>query len=646
MPESLFQVYFAPSGRTVPARRDESLMALARATGLHINASCGGDGSCGTCKVRVVRGEVEGGLDSRLSRVEVAQGYRLACTARVRSDLRVEIPLSCALDHTAVDRGRAGERRRTLRELESLEGLLQGAQLDPAVFKLAVELTAPTREDALPDLDRLLGTLKRRHGIAPVSVSSRVVKGLGPTLRASGWTVTTTLVNLRRGYRLLRVEGGDTSAQSYAVAVDIGTTTLAAQLLDLGRRGASSPGGCSIGAASMYNPQLAYGEDVISRILQAMKPDGVETLQATLVQGVNQLFEQLFDEAGVSRDRVSHMVAAGNPTMTHLFLGLDPRSIREAPYVTTLSDVPVFRAQGLGLSLGDHVPVWCFPLVAAWVGGDVVAGVVASGLWQRAEITLFIDVGTNGELVLGNRDWMMTTSCSAGPAFEGAGIRCGMRAARGAIEAIRIDRETLEPCLGVIGEGKPTGICGSGLISAVAELFAVGVLAPNGRYHERPDNARVRSTAHGGREYVLAWAGDTATGAEIVLTEADVQSLIRTKAAIYAGCRVLMKAVGVGFDEIDRVIIAGGFGRSLDLDDAIRIGLLPALPTERFTFIGNGALSGARLVSASHDLFDTAQEVARRMTPVELADNPSFLEEYVAASFLPHTDFGPIEPGS
>jgi uncharacterized 2Fe-2S/4Fe-4S cluster protein (DUF4445 family) len=588
--------------------------------------------------VRVIQGEVQGGRHARLSSDEIARGYRLACTSQVHSDLVVEIPLTSVLDHAAVGEGGAHRRADALPRIEAVGVLLEGAKTAPAVFKLPVHLPPPTREDALPDLDRLLGVLKRSHGVSPVSVSSWALRRLGSALRASNWRVTATLVNLRNGYRLIQVEEGDTSLENYAVVVDIGTTTLAAELLEL--RSPDGPaGGLVLAAASMYNPQLSYGEDVISRILQAMRPGGLESLQKGVVGGVNRLFDQLFKEAGVLRERVSHLVAAGNPTMVHLFLGLDPRGIREAPYVPTMSDVPVFRARTLGLELGDHVPVWCFPLVAAWVGGDVVAGVVASGLWQRAETTLFIDVGTNGELVLGNRDWMVATSCSAGPAFEGGGIRCGMRAARGAIEAVRIDPETREPTLATIGGAPPSGICGSGLISGVAELFATGVLEPNGRFRESSGSARVRQSEQGGREYVFAFALETDTDHDIVLTESDVQSFVRTKAAIYAGCRVLLASVGASFRDIDRVIIAGGFGRSLNLDDAIRIGLLPDLPRERFLFIGNGALLGARLVSASHDLFDTAQEVAHRMTPVELANNPTFMEEYVAASFLPHTDF-------
>ncbi len=633
-------VRFDPPGATARGRPGETLLDLARRAGVHVNASCGGQGTCGTCRVRIVRGRVEGGEHPKISPDEAAQGYRLACTSRVTGDLVVEVPLRSAVDDSVLQKGRAG---RVLGVTE-LQGLVEGLRIEPVVFKVRVRLTPPTRDDVLPDLDRLLLALKRSLGIHPIRVDFGAVRNLGPTLRGSGWEVTATLVYLGDRYRLIQVEPGDTSEQNYAVVVDIGTTTLAAQLLDLRECQVvdcrdDCPEDCNtLASTSRYNPQISYGEDVISRILQAIKPHGTETLQRVVVDGINEMIDRLVRRSGIDRERISHVVVAGNSTMTQIFLGLDPRSIREAPYVTTVSTVPVVRARDIGLRLGTHVHVWCFPLVASWVGGDIVAGVLGSGLWQRDEVTLFIDVGTNGEIVLGNRDWMVTTSCSAGPAFEGGGIRCGMRAAKGAIEDVAIDPGTLEPRLRVIGGRRPRGICGSGLIAAVAALFEAGVLAPNGRYHEHADTPRLRPSEYGGREFVLAWGPETETGEDIVLTEADLDNLIRTKAAIFAGCRVLLQSVGLGFGDVDRVIIAGGFGQALDLDRSVAIGLLPPLPPERFLFIGNGALLGARAVSFSRKMHAEAERVARMMTHVDLADNPAFMDEYVAAMFLPHTD--------
>ncbi|GAB4262326.1 MAG: ASKHA domain-containing protein [Deferrisomatales bacterium] len=642
-------VHFVPSGREIRVAAGVSVLEAARAAGVHVNASCGGEGVCGTCTVFLLQGTVEGGEHAKLTREEVRRGGRLACTAKVASDLVIRVPETSELDHSAADRGRTGRGGAVLAE-EDAWARIHGLLPEPVVAKVSLRLPPPSREDPLSDLDRLLLALKRKTGIVPVGVSLSAARTLAAVLRRSNWAATAVLVHLRdldragRRYRLIRVEEGDTTRESYALAVDLGTTTLAAQLLDLG--GLPDPrqarpgwhSGLVRASASMYNPQVSYGEDVISRIVYAARPGGLDTLRRAAVEGINGLVDQVVSRAGVDRSRVNHVVVAGNSTMTQILLGLDPQSIRRAPYVTTVSHVPVTLARTVGLDLGEHVPVWCFPLVASWVGGDVVAGVLGSGLWQDEATTLLIDLGTNGEIVLGNREWMVTTSCSAGPAFEGGGIRCGMRAAAGAIEEVALDPDTLEPALTTIGGVRPRGICGSGLIAAVGELFDKGVLAPNGRYDEGAATDRLRRSESGGREFVLAWAKETGGETDLVLTEADVDNLIRAKAAIYAGSRVLLRSVGLTFDDVDRVLIAGGFGQSLDLQGAQRIGLLHPLPPERFLFLGNAALLGARLVSASRRMFDTAYEVAAQMTHVDLADNPAFLDEYVAAKFLPHTD--------
>ncbi len=643
MSDNTVHLTFLPTGKTVEGVVGDSIMDLALAAGIHINASCGGSGTCGQCKVKVESGAVQGGYHAKLTPEEIRQGQRLACMAEVHEDCVVEILASSEVDHTAIERGRTGQGGRALQETE-LRNLIQGLTIDPTVFKAHLQLAPPDKDDVLPDLDRLLLALNREHGFHPVSADFRAVRQLGPILRSSGWEVTATLAFLGDRYKLIQVESGDTVKENYAIVVDIGTTTLAAQLLDLKECQVvdcadDCPDDCNtLAGTSRYNPQISYGEDVINRILQAIKPHGLETMQKVVVDGINEMVEQLLTRSGVLRERISHMVVAGNSTMSQIFLGLDPRSIREAPYVTTVSTVPVVSARELGIHLGDHVHVWSFPLVASWVGGDIVAGVLGSGIWQRDATTLFIDVGTNGEIVLGNREWLVTTSCSAGPAFEGGGIVCGMRAAKGAIEDVWINPETFEVNLGVIGRRKPRGICGSGLIAAVAELFEKGVVEPNGKYHEELDTPRLRGSQHGGREFVLAWANETETGEDIVLTETDLDNLIRTKAAIYAGCKVLLDSVGLGLSDVEQVIIAGGFGQALDLEKSVAIGLLPPLPTDRFLFVGNGALLGARFVSFSREMHVEAGNVARMMTHVDLADNTAFMDQYVAAMFLPHTD--------
>ncbi|MCD6150527.1 MAG: DUF4445 domain-containing protein, partial [Deltaproteobacteria bacterium] len=359
-----------------------------------------------------------------------------------------------------------------------------------------------------------------------------------------------------------------------------------------------------------YNSQVGFGEDVISRIVHSQKKGGLEALQQAVVADINEIIAHLLESAGIRNDQISHLVLAGNTTMTQLLLGIDPKYIREDPYVPTANFFPPVRALEIGINLPDYIHIYTFPLVSSYVGGDIVAGVLGSGIFQRDELTLFIDVGTNGEIVLGNCDWLVCTSCSAGPAFEGGGVKNGMRASRGAIEQVRINPETFEPMVITIGNQKPLGICGSGLIDAAAEFLLTGIIEPNGKFDRTLKTSRVRE-GDNGWEFVLVSAEQAAEGiGDIVLTEGDIDNLIRTKGAIYAGCRILLESVGLSFNDLDRVIIAGGFGQFINLERAIFIGLLPELSTDKFMFVGNGALLGARLVSFSREMMKDAQRVS------------------------------------
>ena len=325
--------------------------------------------------------------------------------------------------------------------------------------------------------------------------------------------------------------------------------------------------------------------------------------------------------------------------MMQLLLGLDPRYVRLSPYTPVVNLVPPVKARSLGIEVADHVYLFSFPLVASYVGGDIVSGVVGSGMYQRKKLALFLDIGTNGEVVIGNSEWMVAASCSAGPAFEGGGVKHGMVASDGAIEEFSINRKTLEPKIGTIGDEKPKGICGSGLINIVAGLFSAGVVEANGKFKIGLATERVRAGSDG-YEYVLAWASQTQTGQDIVITEVDIDNLIRAKAAMYAGCQTLVKSVGNTMADLEQVIIAGAFGRHLDIENCITIGLFPDIARDRYAYIGNGSLLGARLVSFSTDLLDDARRVARMMTNLELSENGDFMNNYVAAMFLPHTNLG------
>jgi uncharacterized 2Fe-2S/4Fe-4S cluster protein (DUF4445 family) len=378
------------------------------------------------------------------------------------------------------------------------------------------------------------------------------------------------------------------------------------------------------------------GDDVISRIVFALKKDGLERLQQQVAQGLNEIIAEVIEMSGSRRDDISYMVAAGNTVMTHLFLGLYPKFLRESPYVPAAQNVDTIRASDLGLDLPSHAFVRVFPGVASYVGGDIVSGVLANGMWDSDLMTLFIDIGTNGEIVAGNRDLLMTASCSAGPAFEGGGLEYGMRAAPGAIEGILIDPDSYEPMIKTIDAKPAVGICGSGIINIISQMLRAGVLNQNAKYSENLDSPRIRE-GRSRREYVVCRAAESGLDEDIVLTEVDLDNILRAKAAMFSGYTCLLDKIGLSVDSLDRVIIAGAFGSFINLDHAVTIGLLPDIPREKFSFIGNSSLKGARLAAIDRSLFYKSRDIARAMTNVELSEDPSYMDNFMAALFLPHT---------
>ncbi|MHB8829509.1 MAG: ASKHA domain-containing protein [Syntrophales bacterium] len=640
-----YKVTFSPSDASIKVDAGENLLQAAMEAGIHINASCGGNGTCGKCRIKVIKGKVDSPLSSMLPQEDYNAGYRLACLSTIREDVEVEIPLDSQVDKSVLIKEGQKFDHPYLLSPKDLFQLVQGWEVEPTVFKRYVEMAPPTKNDNASDLTRLVSAIQKQHDIKGISTDFRLIMKLSQLLRDANWKVTVTLVQTRRGYKLINAEQGDRTQQNYSIVVDIGTTTIFGQLLDLNQdvKTACAEGACdgaklfSLAEGSDYNPQISYGEDVITRIVYSQKPGGLKKLQEVVVESINNIIDELLTTSGVDVSLVSHLVIAGNTTMTQLFLGLDPKYVRLAPYVPTANLIPPMRAVHLGIKLGDHVHVYIFPCVASYVGGDIVAGILGSGIFQRPELTLYMDVGTNGEIVVGNKDWLASDSCSAGPAFEGGGIKFGMRATRGAIEEVSINPATYEPMILTIGRVKPIGICGSGLIDAVAQLIQAGLIDQAGKFYQDLKTERVRKGPDG-YEYVLAFQKDTRLSDDIVVTEIDIENLIRTKGSIYAGCKVLLQSVGLGFKDLDRVIIAGGFGRHLNLEKAIFIGLLPEMEMDKFTFVGNGSLLGARLLSFSQELLKETERIALMMTNLELSNYPSYMDEFVAALFLPHTD--------
>jgi uncharacterized 2Fe-2S/4Fe-4S cluster protein (DUF4445 family) len=389
----------------------------------------------------------------------------------------------------------------------------------------------------------------------------------------------------------------------------------------------------------VFNKQISFGADIIARIAFIQKPGvaGLKTLQQAVVSTINEVIDNLLSNSKISRSDISYVTVAGNPTMTQILFGLTPKYIRLSPYTPVANFLPLVKAVSLGLKLDDYVYLYAFPAVSSYVGGDIVSGVIAAGMHQTRKLTFFMDIGTNGEIVIGNSEWMVTASCSAGPAFEGGGIKFGMVAVNGAIQDIKINPATLEPAYKTIGQVKPSGICGSGLINTLAVLLEACVLGQNGKFDTGLNSPRIR---HGpdGYEYVIAWASESQIGQDITISEADIDNLIRSKAAMYAGCHTLSKSVNINCFDFEQVILAGNFGSALDIEKAITIGLLPDIPRDRFSFIGNSSLSGARLASFCTDFLNDSIKVGSMMTNIELSENADFSNNYLAALFLPHTE--------
>ena len=624
-------IQFLPDKVSIEVEEGENLLAAAAKAGVYINAYCGGDGVCGKCKIRIESGEVES-AKTRLKDDEYAAGTRLACQSKVQSDLVVRIPETTGKDGKALKRKPVTTRAISARSLDKLTGTWQ---LDPPVEKRFLKLDPPTMEDNVPDLQRLMRAIRQRcHDCKdPTYDHPELLKDLPFTLREADWQVTLILLKGRRAEepdRIIAVEPGDTTSKLYGLAVDIGTTTVCGVLIDLNS-------GQVIAEASAYNDQIAYGEDVISRIVYSQHPDGLRTLQAKVVRTINTIIETVCKTMVISPSDISYIMAAGNTIMSHLLLGLDPKFIRESPYVPTCSHFPLTRAAQLGVYAHPSVRLFLYPAVSSYVGGDIIAGVHACRMYKSPELTLFIDIGTNGEIVVGNEEWMVCAACSAGPAFEGGGIRHGMRANSGAIENFNIHPDTLEPMIITIDRIKPCGICGSGLIAIVAELLAAGVIDQQGKFNRKLEHPRLRQ-GEDGREYVLAWGKDALLGEDVVISEVDLDNLIRAKGAMYAGYLTLLESVGMGFEDLDRVILAGNFGAYIDLERAITIGLLPDLDRERFYYLGNGSMLGCRISLCDNQRFRERMIVNNLITNLELAENSRFMDHYMAALFLPHTD--------
>jgi len=629
----MHQVLFLPHQKEIQVKDKEVLLRAAMEAGVHINASCGGAGVCGKCRVLIEEGHVEGGISEKLSKEDVEKGYRQACLAAVVSDLVIRVPVESAIDAEVLNLAAVPRKTARIQEM-NLDQLKEKGLFVPPVEKKYLELTPPSSQDNLPDTTRLLGFLKLVHDEHRLEVDLSVLQKIPDVLRAQDFKVTAVLARPVREKdgrtRIINVQPGDTTDRNYAIAMDIGTTTIYGQLLDLRT-------GEVLAQYGDFNGQISYGEDVISRIVYAEKPGGLEKLHQVVIETVNKIILRLFHHARIDTEAVSTITLAGNTTMTQLFLKINPRYIRRSPYVPASTLFPPIRAVDLGLAVGDHVTALFYPALSSYVGGDIVSGVMGSGMYRSEALSLFMDIGTNAEIVIGNKDWLACAACSAGPAFEGGGIRFGMRATKGAIEDFSIDPVTLEPMFITIGNVKPKGICGSGLISVVATLLEAGVISNDGKFNRDLKTPRVRA-ADGIWEYVMAFKDETQIDRDITLSEPDIDNLIRAKGALFSGCMTLLEEVGLSIEDVEQIYLAGGFGSYVDLEKAMTIGLLPETDPDKVRYVGNGSLMGAKMSALTNWIRRDVVEVTRKMTNFELSETTSYMDHYIAALFLPHTD--------
>lgn len=628
-------VIFDVASKPVRVPTGTLLVEAARLAGVDIGQPCGGQGRCGRCAVQVTHGDVRRRSSLRLSTDDVAQGYALACQSVVEGNVTVIVPPQEKIE------------RRLTTDRTAIEVSVP-PDYDPyfaqSIRRTSLQLSPPRMDDQTDDWSRLKTALRQKAHIEDITISLNLLQELGQILRQNNWQVT-AITDAR-----LQLDGSRTDERLialipdlvpeddplYGLAIDIGTTTVTIWLVDL-------LSGKVEGQFSEYNSQISRGEDVISRIIFSSKNGGREELQNRVLDTINQLIAQACKKTKADPQDIVKATVAGTSTMAHLFLGIPASSIRLTPFITAVNQPPIISAGTIGLAINPEAPVDCLPGVASYVGADISAGVLACRMDETDKLTLFLDVGTNGETVLGSREWLVTCACSAGPAFEGAGVLYGMRATKGAIEECWISGESsthpFEPTYRVIGNSKPRGICGSGLISLLAEMFLTGVVDKGGAINLTLGdiNPRIREGEHG-PEYVIAWGSETESGKDISINNVDIDNLKRAKAAIYAGFTVLAHSVGVPLEMVEQIVIGGSFGKYINVEKAVQIGLLPDMPWDRFKFLGNTSVQGAYLALLDWRNRDRIRDIASQMTYIELSADNTFYDAFMSAMFLPHTN--------
>lgn len=631
MSKVIFQIE-GGSPVTIEANAGDNLLELARRANVAIDAPCSGNGSCGKCRVKLLEGELEGGKTRHISEEEYAQGWRLSCACRVSGDVTVLVPDIASAYQSRMKTADLSTGKEVA-IFEALQADLQQSGISFANAFRAVELTLeePTLDDTMPDNERLSWALREKLGVSYVEEPYEVMVKLARTLRENSFHITAK-GELRGDTFYLMDVTSPADRDLIGCAIDIGTTTVSMVLVDL-------TSGKILAKGSSGNGQIRYGADVINRIIEQGKPGGRKKLQDAIVkETLTPIIANLCKSANLSARSILRLCVGANTTMNHLFVGVDAESVRMEPYIPSFFSWDGLKAGDLHLPAHPLAEVLLAPNIGSYVGGDITAGAFASLIWDKDEFSLFIDLGTNGEIVFGNRDFLMSCACSAGPAFEGGDISCGMRATDGAIEACTIDKTTMEPTVRIVGEPgqKPVGICGSGIIDIISELFRCGIINAKGLFVR--EGKRVARDHHGMGRYVIAFPAESATEREISINEVDIDNFIRAKGAIFSAVDILLQSVDMDVEAIDKVYVAGGIGSGINMKNAVNIGMFPDVDLEKFTYIGNSSLSGAYAMVLSDEANAKVEEVAKNMTYMELSTHPGYMDAFVAACFLPHTD--------
>lgn len=629
----MVKVTFRSHNKEIYCNKGDKLLDVARDADIFIDAPCNGNVSCGKCKVRLIKGKVDTEKTHHIRDEEWNQGYILACNTKVIEDIDIEVPskLSSPMYGMKIE---GSDKKKDKEVFDRAKKIIEenNFEFKTNIVKTYIEIEEPTLDDNISDIDRIERHVRNNLRYDEIDFTIELLRKVPTVIREDNFKVTITYIKKKNKITILNIESGNTENKLYGVAIDIGTTSVVICLVDLYTKEI-------VDKASSGNAQIKYGADVIHRIVYSTKKNGLKELNEAIIEDtINPLLHSIYTKNNVDKDNVVSLVVAGNTTMTSLFLGVYTDFLRQEPFIPPFLKSPRLIGKDVGLNINDSAYVFLAPSVASYVGGDITAGVLSAGIWSSEENVLFIDLGTNGEIVFGNRDYMMSCACSAGPAFEGGGISCGMRASNGAIEKVKIDKETLKPTLTTIGDVSPIGICGSGIIDLICQMLLTGIIDRRGKIHRDIDNERIIFNEYEIGEYVLAFKEEYNLDHDITINEVDIDNFIKAKGAIYSGASVLIESLGMDFSVIDKVYIAGGIGNNLDIENSILIGLLPDIEREKFIYIGNSSLVGSYLALISKDAKKKLQEIGSEITYVELSVYPTYMDEFISACFLPHTN--------